>query len=49
MNAVIQHYENYKREIGVMKNAMREQAGVDPVADTPSQRRRYNPQTGKIE
>jgi hypothetical protein len=32
MGAVVQHYQNYKRELEVMKNALREQAGQ---ADAP--------------
>ena len=33
-DAVITHYENYKREIGVMKNALRQQAG-QPTTSKP--------------
>ena len=30
--AVVTHYESYKREIEKMKNAMRQEAGVAPVS-----------------
>jgi hypothetical protein len=52
LNAVITHYENYKREIEVMKNAMREQAGQPAEDIAPSKqprRRRYNPETKSFE
>lgn len=37
LQKVVTHYENYKREIEVMKNAMREQAGQAPVAPSTPQ------------
>ena len=48
LQKVITHYENYKREIEKMKVALREQAGKPEEAPQP-QRKRYNPETGRIE
>lgn len=49
LNNVILHYNNYKREIENMKNAMRREAGQPAESAQPKPTKRYNPQTGKIE
>ena len=48
LNKVITHYNNYKRELRKMQDAMRQEAGQG-VSSTPQPTKRYNPATGKIE
>ena len=49
LNSVITHYNNYKSEIEIMKNKMREKAGQPAQETAPAPRRVFNRQTGKIE